>query len=111
MKILALDAKNYHAWSHRQVRNLIFMLFLFTVLYCTKLSYEYQENCPLMIILLQFLQWVLQTLGGWEAELQYCDQLLREDVFNNSVWNQVSHLASQIFLSLMLFYSQVILIN
>jgi hypothetical protein len=24
--------------------DLIFMLFLFTVLYCTKLSYEYQEN-------------------------------------------------------------------
>jgi hypothetical protein len=93
--------------------DLTFMLiFYISVLYCTKLSYEYQENCvPLMIVLLQFLQWVLQTLGGWEAELQYCDQLLREDVFNNSVWNQVSHLASQIFLSIMLFYSQAILIN
>nr|CAB3457590.1 unnamed protein product [Digitaria exilis] len=50
MKILALDAKNYHAWSHRQ--------------------------------------WVLQALGGWESELQYCNQLLEEDIFNNSAWNQ-----------------------
>uniref|UniRef100_A0ACD6AHI7 Uncharacterized protein n=2 Tax=Avena sativa TaxID=4498 RepID=A0ACD6AHI7_AVESA len=33
-------------------------------------------------------QWVLQALGGWESELQYCNQLLAEDVFNNSAWNQ-----------------------
>ncbi|XP_014758209.1 protein farnesyltransferase/geranylgeranyltransferase type-1 subunit alpha isoform X2 [Brachypodium distachyon] len=33
-------------------------------------------------------QWVLQALGGWESELQYCNQLLEEDVFNNSAWNQ-----------------------
>ncbi|KAL5201846.1 hypothetical protein ABZP36_036200 [Zizania latifolia] len=33
-------------------------------------------------------QWVLQVLGGWETELQYCNQLLEEDVFNNSAWNQ-----------------------
>lgn len=33
-------------------------------------------------------QWVLQALGGWEDELDYCAQLLKEDVFNNSAWNQ-----------------------
>ncbi|GJN34345.1 hypothetical protein PR202_gb22996 [Eleusine coracana subsp. coracana] len=33
-------------------------------------------------------QWVIQALGGWEAELQYCNQLLQEDIFNNSAWNQ-----------------------
>ncbi|KAM3276711.1 hypothetical protein ACQJBY_044856 [Aegilops geniculata] len=33
-------------------------------------------------------QWVLQALGGWESELRYCNQLLEEDVFNNSAWNQ-----------------------
>ncbi|XP_060671935.1 protein farnesyltransferase/geranylgeranyltransferase type-1 subunit alpha isoform X2 [Ziziphus jujuba] len=49
-KILSLDAKHYHAWSHRQ--------------------------------------WVLQTLGGWDDELSYCDELLEEDIFNNSAWNQ-----------------------
>jgi len=34
-------------------------------------------------------QWVLQELGGWEDELNYCSELLEEDIFNNSVWNQV----------------------
>lgn len=33
-------------------------------------------------------QWVLQALGGWEDELEYCHQLLTDDVFNNSAWNQ-----------------------
>ncbi|XP_061991167.1 protein farnesyltransferase/geranylgeranyltransferase type-1 subunit alpha [Rosa rugosa] len=33
-------------------------------------------------------QWVLQALGGWEDELDYCHQLLEEDIFNNSAWNQ-----------------------
>lgn len=33
-------------------------------------------------------QWVLQSLGGWEDELNYCDDLLQDDVFNNSAWNQ-----------------------
>ncbi|KAI5413592.1 hypothetical protein KIW84_057962 [Lathyrus oleraceus] len=49
-KILSVDAKHYHAWSHRQ--------------------------------------WVLQNLGGWEDELSYCSELLAEDIFNNSAWNQ-----------------------
>ncbi|KAF6162178.1 hypothetical protein GIB67_008307, partial [Kingdonia uniflora] len=35
-------------------------------------------------------QWVLQALGGWADELNYCHQLLEEDVFNNSAWNQVA---------------------
>lgn len=35
------------------------------------------------------MQWVLQELGGWEDELDYCHELLEEDVFNNSAWNQV----------------------
>ncbi|KAH1104841.1 hypothetical protein GYH30_038264 [Glycine max] len=33
-------------------------------------------------------QWVLQALGGWEDELNYCTELLKEDIFNNSAWNQ-----------------------
>ncbi|EPS60948.1 hypothetical protein M569_13854, partial [Genlisea aurea] len=33
-------------------------------------------------------QWVLLNLGGWEDELIFCDKLLKEDVFNNSAWNQ-----------------------
>ncbi|XP_026443434.1 protein farnesyltransferase/geranylgeranyltransferase type-1 subunit alpha-like [Papaver somniferum] len=35
-----------------------------------------------------FFQWVLQALGGWEGELDYCHQLLEDDIFNNSAWNQ-----------------------
>lgn len=37
-------------------------------------------------------QWVLQALGGWEYELDYCSELLKEDIFNNSAWNQVCNL-------------------
>ncbi|KAF3772966.1 farnesyltransferase/geranylgeranyltransferase type-1 subunit alpha protein [Nymphaea thermarum] len=28
-------------------------------------------------------------LGGWKNELDYCHQLLEDDVFNNSAWNQI----------------------
>jgi protein farnesyltransferase/geranylgeranyltransferase type-1 subunit alpha len=46
------------------------------------------------------VQWVLQALGGWENELDYCHQLLEKDVFNNSAWNQVStSLLHMLFLS------------
>ena len=37
------------------------------------------------------MQWVLQSLGGWENELNYCSQLLDDDIFNNSAWNQVHY--------------------
>jgi hypothetical protein len=47
---LAADAKNYHAWAHRQV--------------------------------------VVAAAGAWQQELEYVDQLLRQDVRNNSAWNQ-----------------------
>ncbi|XP_073282147.1 protein farnesyltransferase/geranylgeranyltransferase type-1 subunit alpha-like [Primulina huaijiensis] len=33
-------------------------------------------------------QWVLQELGGWDEELAYCDELLEDDIFNDSAWNQ-----------------------
>ncbi|KAK1269723.1 Protein farnesyltransferase/geranylgeranyltransferase type-1 subunit alpha [Acorus gramineus] len=33
-------------------------------------------------------QWVLRALGGWEDELDYCCQLIEDDIFNNSAWNQ-----------------------
>ncbi|XWS08165.1 hypothetical protein CRYUN_Cryun41cG0057000 [Craigia yunnanensis] len=29
-----------------------------------------------------------RALGGWEDELDYCQHLLEEDIFNNSAWNQ-----------------------
>ncbi len=33
-------------------------------------------------------QWVLRTFGGWEAELDYVEELLQQDLRNNSAWNQ-----------------------
>lgn len=35
------------------------------------------------------MQWVLVALGGWEHELDYCGHLIKDDIFNNSAWNQV----------------------
>lgn len=48
--MLAQDAKNYHAWQHRQ--------------------------------------WVLDTFNLFENELDYVEQLLEDDIRNNSAWNQ-----------------------
>ncbi|XP_074592001.1 protein farnesyltransferase/geranylgeranyltransferase type-1 subunit alpha [Curcuma longa] len=33
-------------------------------------------------------QWVLELFGGWENELEFCCELIENDVFNNSAWNQ-----------------------
>ena len=32
---------------------------------------------------------MLKTFNLWEGELEYIEQLLKEDVRNNSAWNQV----------------------
>jgi hypothetical protein len=34
-----------------------------------------------------YRQWVLGTYKLWEGELDFTEQLLREDVLNNSAWN------------------------
>lgn len=47
---LELDAKNYHAWAHRQD--------------------------------------MIQTFDLWAHELEYVEKLIKEDVRNNSAWNQ-----------------------
>ena len=33
-------------------------------------------------------QWVLKEFGLWEHELQYVDELLTDDLRNNSAWSQ-----------------------
>ena len=48
--MLAKDAKNYHAWQHRQ--------------------------------------WVIQTYGLFDNELNFIESLLSTDIRNNSAWNQ-----------------------
>eukprot|EP00850_Spirogloea_muscicola_P017415 SM000149S01350 [mRNA] locus=s149:287917:289789:+ [translate_table: standard] len=60
--VLALDAKNYHAWL-------------------VKLR-------PIIPDRRATKQWVLRELGGWEGELEFCSELLLDDVRNNSAWNQ-----------------------
>jgi protein farnesyltransferase/geranylgeranyltransferase type-1 subunit alpha len=47
---LKADAKNYHAWAHRQV--------------------------------------VVAAAGAWQQEMEYLEELLQQDVRNNSAWNQ-----------------------
>jgi hypothetical protein len=47
---LEADAKNYHAWAHRQV--------------------------------------VVAAAGAWQQEMEYLQELLQQDVRNNSAWNQ-----------------------
>lgn len=32
---------------------------------------------------------MLKTFNLWEGELEYIEQLLKDDVRNNSAWNQV----------------------
>ena len=35
-----------------------------------------------------FSQWVIKKFELWEDELEYVEQLLAEDLRNNSAWNQ-----------------------
>lgn len=35
-----------------------------------------------------YRQWVLREFGLWDQELAYIDSLLKEDLRNNSAWNQ-----------------------
>ncbi len=137
--VLLDDAKNYHAWSHRQVvfpylvppctssyflslctfalpilKLLVITVFclFFCVCVClggvlaeiSRLHREYfvifercfSRHCSLLTNNVWYpygwllgLQWVLQELGGWEGELDFCSRLLEKDVYNNSAWNQV----------------------
>lgn len=44
-----------------------------------------------MLITHTYRQWVLKTFNLWNGELDYIEQLLKDDVRNNSAWNQVLH--------------------
>lgn len=57
--VLAVDGKNYHAWSHRQ--------------------------WILKSLLLSLLPGNEET---WEKELTYTEELIEQDIRNNSAWNQ-----------------------
>ncbi|XP_071712994.1 protein farnesyltransferase/geranylgeranyltransferase type-1 subunit alpha [Rutidosis leptorrhynchoides] len=84
--LASVNSKNYQLWHHRRwvaeklgteavTRELEFTKNIF--LKDAKNYHAWSHR-----------QWVLQTLGGWEHELAYCDELLKDDIFNNSAWNQ-----------------------
>ncbi|CAL5073357.1 unnamed protein product [Urochloa decumbens] len=85
-KIAECNPKNYQIWHHKR--------WLAEKLGPGVANKEHEFTMKILAIdaknyhAWSHRQWVLQTLGGWESELQYCNQLLEEDVFNNSAWNQ-----------------------
>ncbi|BBG93594.1 farnesyltransferase A [Prunus dulcis] len=84
--IARANSKNYQLWHHRRwVAEMLGTNATSQELEFTKkiLSHDAKHYHAW-----SHRQWVLQELGGWEDELDYCHELLEEDVFNNSAWNQ-----------------------
>ncbi|NP_001141523.1 protein farnesyltransferase/geranylgeranyltransferase type I alphasubunit isoform X1 [Zea mays] len=85
-KIAECNPKNYQIWHHKR--------WLAEKLGPGIANKEHEFTMKILAIdaknyhAWSHRQWVLQALGGWETELEYCDHLLKEDVFNNSAWNQ-----------------------
>ncbi|XP_077212019.1 farnesyltransferase A [Tasmannia lanceolata] len=80
------NSKNYQIWHHRR--------WVAEKLGTEAMSMELQFTKKILALdaknyhVWSHRQWVLQALGGWEDELDYCQQLLEDDVYNNSAWNQ-----------------------
>ncbi|KAI3871773.1 hypothetical protein MKW92_018178 [Papaver armeniacum] len=80
-RIAKSNSKNYQIWHHRRwVAEKLGTE-------ATSIELEFTKKIPFRCEKLSCL-WVLQALGGWEGELDYCHQLLEDDIFNNSAWNQ-----------------------
>ncbi|RZC47575.1 hypothetical protein C5167_040520 [Papaver somniferum] len=85
-RIAKSNSKNYQIWHHRRwvaeklgtEATTIELEFTKKILFPDAKNYHAWSH----------RQWVLQALGGWEGELDYCHQLLEDDIFNNSAWNQ-----------------------
>ncbi|THG07340.1 hypothetical protein TEA_025845 [Camellia sinensis var. sinensis] len=87
IELIANDnSKNYQIWHHRR--------WVAEKLGTDAMSTELEFTKKIFFIdaknyhAWSHRQWVLQALGGWEDELDYCQQLLEDDIFNNSAWNQ-----------------------
>ncbi|KAI3912006.1 hypothetical protein MKW98_010950 [Papaver atlanticum] len=86
VRIAKSNSKNYQIWHHRRwvaeklgtEATSIELEFTKKILFPDAKNYHAWSH----------RQWVLQALGGWEGELDYCHQLLEDDIFNNSAWNQ-----------------------
>ncbi|OAY51893.1 protein farnesyltransferase/geranylgeranyltransferase type-1 subunit alpha [Manihot esculenta] len=85
-RIAKKNTKNYQIWHHRR--------WVAEKLGTNAMAKELQFTRKILSLdaknyhAWSHRQWVLQALGGWEDELDYCGQLLQDDVFNNSAWNQ-----------------------
>ncbi|KAI3919153.1 hypothetical protein MKW92_031692 [Papaver armeniacum] len=81
-RIAKSNSKNYQIWHHRRwvaeklgtEATSIELEFTKKILFPDAKNYHAWSH----------RQWVLQALGGWEGELDYCHQLLEDDIFNNS---------------------------
>ncbi|XP_058094138.1 protein farnesyltransferase/geranylgeranyltransferase type-1 subunit alpha [Magnolia sinica] len=80
------NTKNYQIWHHRRwvAEKLGTEAMSKELEFTTKILVGDAKNYHAW----SHRQWVLQALGGWEDELNYCQLLLEQDVFNNSAWNQ-----------------------
>jgi protein farnesyltransferase/geranylgeranyltransferase type-1 subunit alpha len=74
--VLRVDAKNYHAWSHRQwvISNMVESVSAVAISSSNRPDSEFQLPKDFVICL-------------WSAELVWVEQVIEEDIRNNSVWN------------------------
>ncbi|RZC86951.1 hypothetical protein C5167_030299 [Papaver somniferum] len=85
-RIAKSNSKNYQIWHHRRwvAEKLGIEATTIELEFTKKILFPDAKNYHAW----SHRQWVLQALGGWEGELDYCHQLLEDDIFNNSAWNQ-----------------------
>jgi protein farnesyltransferase/geranylgeranyltransferase type-1 subunit alpha len=72
-KALSFDSKNYHTWAYRQ-----FVL-------CHFFSDAENSSSPSSTSRTVSQE---EKKKVWDQELEYVEKLLREDIRNNSAWNQ-----------------------
>ncbi|MCO5590473.1 hypothetical protein L7F22_044443 [Adiantum nelumboides] len=86
-RIAESNYKNYQIWHHRRwtAENLGSAALMAELQFTEKVFLKDAKNYHAW----SHRQWVLRTLGGWEGELEFCDKLLQQDIYNNSAWNQI----------------------
>lgn len=85
-KIAESNYKNYQIWHHRRwtAENLGPATMATELQFTENVFINDAKNYHSW----SHRQWVLRTFGGWEGELDFCDKLLQQDIYNNSAWNQ-----------------------
>lgn len=73
--ILSQDAKNYHAWQHRQ-----WVIQVGVPEGSCQFQCHYCAHCECGL--------TVQEYKLWDSELEFVENLLEDDVRNNSAWNQ-----------------------